>query len=117
MERSMSSEIVVPELGESIVEATVGRWLKKEGDPVSAGEPVVTLETEKVNLDVGASQAGVLAHISRKEGEDVKIGEVLGSIEPAANGSPPQPKAQSPATPAPAKPTTPAKSNRPSHEI
>jgi 2-oxoglutarate dehydrogenase E2 component (dihydrolipoamide succinyltransferase) len=116
MESSMSSEIIVPELGESIVEATVGRWLKKEGDTVTAGEPVVTLETEKVNLDVGATQAGILARITRKEGEDVKIGEVLGSIEPAGKGTTPQPKAESPATLAPAKPAPTAKSNGASSE-
>jgi len=110
----MSSEIIVPELGESIVEATVGRWLKKEGDSVTAGEPVVTLETEKVNLDVGATQAGVLAHITRKEGEDVKIGEVLGSIEPAGKEVAPQPKTQSP-TPI-SQPPAKAKSNGASSE-
>jgi 2-oxoglutarate dehydrogenase E2 component (dihydrolipoamide succinyltransferase) len=77
----------VPELGESVIEATVGRWLKKEGDPVSVGEVVVELETDKVDLEVGAERAGVLAHIERKEGEDVKIGEVLGLIEDASAGA------------------------------
>jgi len=80
----MAVNIVVPELGESVIEATVGRWLKKEGDPVSVGEAVVELETDKVDLEVGAERAGVLARIERKEGEDVKIGEVLGLIEDAA---------------------------------
>jgi 2-oxoglutarate dehydrogenase E2 component (dihydrolipoamide succinyltransferase) len=79
----MPAKIVVPELGESVVEATVGRWLKKEGEPVSVGEAVVELETDKVDLEVGAERAGVLARIERKEGEDVKIGEVLGLIEDA----------------------------------
>jgi len=77
----MAVRIVVPELGESILEATVGHWLKKEGDPVSVGDVVVSLETDKVDLEVGAEQAGVLARIERQEGEDVKIGEVLGLIE------------------------------------
>jgi len=76
-------DIVVPELGESIVDATVARWLKKEGEPVSVGEPVVALETDKVDLEVGARQDGVLARITHHEGEDVKVGEVLGVIEPA----------------------------------
>ena len=80
----MPAKIVVPELGESVIEATVGRWLKKEGEPVSVGEVVVELETDKVDLEVGAERAGVLSRIERKEGEDVKIGEVLGLIEDAA---------------------------------
>src|SRR5215467_11310542 len=80
----MAVNIVVPELGESVIEATVGRWLKKEGDPVNVGEAVVELETDKVDLEVGAERAGVLARIERKQGEDVKIGEVLGLIEDAA---------------------------------
>ena len=79
----MPAKIVVPELGESVIEATVGRWLKKEGEPVSVGEVVVELETDKVDLEVGAERAGVLTRIERKEGEDVKIGEVLGVIEDA----------------------------------
>src|SRR6516162_9205107 len=80
---SMAVNIVVPELGKSVIEATVGRWLKKEGDPVSVGEVVVELETDKVDLEVGAERGGVLSRIERKEGEDVKIGEVLGLIEDA----------------------------------
>ena len=80
----MSTKIVVPQLGESVMEATVARWLKQEGDPVGVGEVVVQLETEKVDLDVGAEQAGVLAHIERKECEDVRIGDVLGIIAEAA---------------------------------
>jgi 2-oxoglutarate dehydrogenase E2 component (dihydrolipoamide succinyltransferase) len=77
----MAAKIVVPELGESVIEATVGRWLKKEGDPVGVGEAVVELETDKVDLEVGAERGGVLARIERREGEDVKIGDVLGLIE------------------------------------
>lgn len=80
----MSSKIVVPELGESIVEATVGAWLKKEGEPVKAGETLVTLETEKVNLDVSATQAGILTRIEHKAGDDVRIGDVLGVIDESA---------------------------------
>jgi 2-oxoglutarate dehydrogenase E2 component (dihydrolipoamide succinyltransferase) len=77
----MSSNILVPELGESIVDARVARWLKKEGERVAAGDPLVELETDKIDLEVGAPQAGVLARIDRRDGEDVKIGEVLGVIE------------------------------------
>jgi len=79
-------KIIVPELGESVIEATVGRWLKREGDRVAVGEAMVELETEKVNLEVGAERAGVLARIERKEGENVKIGDVLGVIEEVAGG-------------------------------
>jgi 2-oxoglutarate dehydrogenase E2 component (dihydrolipoamide succinyltransferase) len=80
----MPAKIIVPELGESVVEATVGHWLKKEGERVSVGEALVSLETDKVDLEVAAEQNGVLARIERKEGEDVKIGDVLGVIEDAA---------------------------------
>ena len=80
----MPAKIVVPELSESVLEATVGRWLKKENDPVNAGEVLVTLETDKVDLEVGAERSGVLAKIERHEGEDVKIGDVLGLIGDAA---------------------------------
>lgn len=77
----MSTKIVVPQLGESIVEATVRRWLKHEGDSVSMGDALVELETEKVNVEVAAEQSGVLVRIEKKEGEDVKVGDVLGLIE------------------------------------
>ncbi len=77
----MPTNIIVPELGESVVEATVARWLKNEGDRVDVGEPVVELETEKVDLEVAASRAGVLSSIAQPEGADVKIGELLGVIE------------------------------------
>jgi 2-oxoglutarate dehydrogenase E2 component (dihydrolipoamide succinyltransferase) len=82
----MAANIVVPELGESVLEATVGHWRKKEGDRVTPGEVVVELETDKVDLEVGAEQEGVLAKIERKEGEDVRIGDVLGVIDSAAAG-------------------------------
>ncbi|HEX5107214.1 MAG TPA: 2-oxoglutarate dehydrogenase complex dihydrolipoyllysine-residue succinyltransferase [Vicinamibacterales bacterium] len=78
--------IVVPQLGESVVEARIARWLKKEGDHVDIGEPVVELETEKIDLEVSAERAGVIASIERREGEDVKIGELLATIDEAAAG-------------------------------
>jgi 2-oxoglutarate dehydrogenase E2 component (dihydrolipoamide succinyltransferase) len=77
----MTVDIVVPELGESVVEATVARWLKGEGDAVAVGEPVVELETDKVNLEVGAEKGGVLARIAVQAGEDVAVGDVLGQID------------------------------------
>ncbi|HEU4784852.1 MAG TPA: 2-oxoglutarate dehydrogenase complex dihydrolipoyllysine-residue succinyltransferase [Ktedonobacterales bacterium] len=76
----MSIEITVPQLGESIVEATVGRWQKNEGDAVTAGEPLVELETDKVNVEVSAPGDGVLSSIVKREGETVGIGEVLAQV-------------------------------------
>jgi 2-oxoglutarate dehydrogenase E2 component (dihydrolipoamide succinyltransferase) len=83
----VSTQIVVPQLGESVVEARIARWLKKEGEAVAAGEPVVELETEKIDLEVGAEQAGVLVKIARQEGEDVKVGEVLAVVDPSATAT------------------------------
>ena len=83
------TNIVVPELGESVVEARVARWLKKEGDRVELGEPLVELETEKVDLEVNADKGGVLASIKRQEGEDVKIGELLGVVDESASAPAP----------------------------
>ncbi len=82
--------IVVPTLGESVVEARVAKWLKQEGQAVSAGEPVVELETEKIDLEVSAEVSGVLTSITRREGEDVKIGEVLGVVSEGAAQPPPR---------------------------
>ena len=97
----MPANIVVPEVGESIVDARVAKWLRKEGDAVSAGDPLVELETDKVDLEVGAPQAGVLSRIDRKDGEDVKVGEVLGVIDEARAGA--SAPAAPPAAPAPSK--------------
>jgi 2-oxoglutarate dehydrogenase E2 component (dihydrolipoamide succinyltransferase) len=76
----MSKNIVVPELGESVVEATVIRWIKNEGEAVSMGETLVELETEKANFEVAAETAGVLEKIFKNPDEDVEIGDVLGMI-------------------------------------
>jgi 2-oxoglutarate dehydrogenase E2 component (dihydrolipoamide succinyltransferase) len=76
----MPTEIKVPTLGESIIEATVGKWLKREGDTVAAGEALVDLETDKVNVEVTAEQAGVLERILKAEGTSVTIGEALGML-------------------------------------
>src|SRR6185295_16982527 len=80
----MAVNIVVPEVGESVTDARVVRWLKQQGDAVAAGEALVELETDKVNVEVSAPQAGVLQKIAHGPGADVKIGDVLGSIEPGA---------------------------------
>jgi len=105
----MDSEIRVPPLGESLVEATVGRWLKHEGQAVVAGEPVVELETEKVNLEVTADTTGVLQRVFYREGDTVRVGEALGVIgnavvQPIQNvpavAAPPLPGPTPPARPA-----------------
>ena len=76
----MAAEIHVPELGESVADATVGRWLKQEGEAVKSGDPLVELETDKINFEVEAEQDGVLQSISKDEGETVNVGEVIGTI-------------------------------------
>ncbi len=76
----MSTEIVVPTLGESIVDATIASWLKKEGDTIHQGEALVELETDKVNVEVNAEQDGVLQKVVKQEGDTVAVGEVLGII-------------------------------------
>ncbi|MGE5249200.1 MAG: 2-oxoglutarate dehydrogenase complex dihydrolipoyllysine-residue succinyltransferase [Bacteroidota bacterium] len=101
----MATNIVVPEMGESVLEATVAHWFKKEGDPVSVGDVLVELETDKVNLEVGAKSPGVLAHIDAAEGQDVKVGDVLGVIEEKAgvtDAAPNESPSEKPAEQAPA---------------
>src|ERR687892_2014074 len=99
--------IVVPELGESVVEARVARWLKKEGDRVEVGEPVVELETEKIDLEVNAEKSGVIASIKRQEGEDVKIGELLAVVDETAAPRPADGNGARAASPAPSTPAAP----------
>ncbi|HEX6480107.1 MAG TPA: 2-oxoglutarate dehydrogenase complex dihydrolipoyllysine-residue succinyltransferase [Ktedonobacteraceae bacterium] len=89
----MSVEIRVPELGESIVDAVVANWLKHEGDMVNAGDALVELETDKINVEVSADQSGVLQHIAKQEGDVVAVGDVLGMIgegSDASTGTSPQ---------------------------
>lgn len=101
----MAVEIKVPPLGESIVEATVGQWLKKPGDAVALGEPVVELETDKVNLEVTAPAAGTLAALQQAEGTTVGVGDTLGTIAEGEGAEPPPAATPSaPPTPAPAEP-------------
>ena len=76
----MSEKILVPTLGESITEATVSKWLKKEGETVEADEAIVELETDKVNLEVPSPITGTLSEISFKDGDTVEVGAVLGLI-------------------------------------
>ncbi|WP_163870082.1 2-oxoglutarate dehydrogenase complex dihydrolipoyllysine-residue succinyltransferase [Myxococcus eversor] len=94
----MAVELKVPPLGESITEAVVGKWNKKQGDAVSADEPLVVLETDKVTIDVPSPSAGSLASVAFKEGDKVRVGDVLGLITEAGAGAP----AAKPAAAAPA---------------
>jgi 2-oxoglutarate dehydrogenase E2 component (dihydrolipoamide succinyltransferase) len=104
----MATEIRVPTLGESVSEATIGKWFKKPGEAVKADEPLVELETDKVTLEVNAPAAGVLGEIVAKEGETVGVNALLGSITAggAAAAAAPKPAAEAPkpaaAAPAPA---------------
>jgi 2-oxoglutarate dehydrogenase E2 component (dihydrolipoamide succinyltransferase) len=97
----MAVEIKVPTLGESIVDAVIVKWLKQPGEQVARSEPVVELETDKVNVEVPAEQAGVMESIARQEGETVNVGEVLGMIAVGAEAQAVQP-AQAPTPPQPA---------------
>jgi 2-oxoglutarate dehydrogenase E2 component (dihydrolipoamide succinyltransferase) len=106
----MAIEIRVPTLGESISEATVGKWFKKAGEPVRADEPLVELETDKVTLEVNAPGAGVLSEITAETGETVAIGALLGQVSggPAAAQAAAPPSAPPRAAPAPAPSAAPA---------
>jgi 2-oxoglutarate dehydrogenase E2 component (dihydrolipoamide succinyltransferase) len=98
------TEIRVPTLGESVTEATIGRWFKKAGDEVKVDEPLVELETDKVTIEVPAPTAGVLSDIAVKDGETVAVGALLGEIKPgagaAASAAPPKAAPQAAAAPA-----------------
>lgn len=98
----MAIEIVVPTLGESVTEATVGKWFKKPGEAVKADEAVAELETDKVTLEVNAPATGVISEIAVKEGETVAVGAILGSIAEGQTAAAPAAK------PAQLKPAQPA---------
>jgi len=83
----MSEKILVPVLGESITEATVSKWLKNEGDKIEADEPIVELETDKVNLEVPSPVSGILSKIESKDGSVVEVGALLGLVSENANSS------------------------------
>ena len=110
------SNIVVPTLGESVVEARVARWLKKAGDRVEVGEPVVELETEKIDLEVSAEKSGVIASIARQEGDDVKIGELLAVVDENGAAAPAVSSAPAASAPAPTPAPAPASSGNGSAE-
>jgi 2-oxoglutarate dehydrogenase E2 component (dihydrolipoamide succinyltransferase) len=120
----MSSNIVVPALGESVTEATVAKWMKQQGDSIAADEALVELETDKVTLEVYAPTAGVLSEIRVPEGQSVEVGAVLGVIGDGAGAAKPAPAAAKPAAapapaaakPAPAPAAAPAKPAAPPAE-
>ncbi|TIX00470.1 MAG: dihydrolipoamide succinyltransferase, partial [Mesorhizobium sp.] len=94
----MATEIRVPTLGESVTEATIGKWFKKVGDAIATDEPLVELETDKVTVEVPAAAAGTLSEIAVKEGETVEVGALLGMIS-AGDGAKAAPaKASTPET-------------------
>ena len=97
----MSTEIRVPTLGESVAEATVGKWFKKAGDAIAVDEPIVELETDKVTVEVPAPAAGTLAEITVQEGETVEVGALLGMIAAGAGAAAAAPKTEEPKAEAP----------------
>jgi 2-oxoglutarate dehydrogenase E2 component (dihydrolipoamide succinyltransferase) len=106
------TDIRVPTLGESVTEATIGKWFKQPGDAVAVDEPLVELETDKVTIEVPAPTAGVLSEIAAKNGDTVAVGALLGAITPGAGGAAapaaaPAAPAAAPAAAAPAPPATP----------
>ena len=106
------TEIRVPTLGESVSEATIGRWFKKPGDTVAVDEPLVELETDKVTIEVPAPAAGVLSDVAAKDGDTVAVGALLGQIKDGAGAAPAAKTAAPPPEPKPA-PPAPAKSAAP----
>jgi len=102
------TDIRVPTLGESVTEATIGRWFKKPGDAVAVDEPLVELETDKVTIEVPAPSAGTLGEISAKDGETVAVGALLGQINDGAAGAAAKPAAAPAKAAAPAAPPPPA---------
>jgi len=108
------AEVKVPSLGESIVEATIGQWLKREGDAVESGEAIAELETDKVNVEVIAEESGVLAQILKQVGDTVAIGDVIAVIAEGQAPSAPAPES-APAAQAPeVKPSAPSAPQAPS---
>ena len=81
----MTIKLLVPALGESVVEATVAKWMKSSGDKINADEPIVELETEKVTLEVPSPISGVLNEIVANEGDNVEVGALLGIISESLN--------------------------------
>ena len=107
----MATEIMVPALGESVTTATVARWIKQAGEAVTADEPLVELETDKVTVEVNAPAAGVLSSIAVPEGVEVEVGALLGMIEAGASSGAAVSKAKVEPLPAPKEPSPDARSS------
>src|SRR5437660_6023698 len=107
------AEIRVPTLGESVTEATIGKWFKKPGDPVAVDEPLVELETDKVTIEVPAPSAGTLGEIAAKDGDTVAVGALLGLINDGAVAAKPAAAPAKAAAPAAAAAAAPAASKAP----
>src|SRR5688500_733861 len=105
-------DVIMPQMGESIAEGTLSRWIKKVGEPIKRDEPIFEISTDKVDAEIPAPAAGVLAEILVQEGETVAVQTVVARIETdastAATEKPKAPAAPSPGAPAPPKPATPA---------
>ena len=105
----MPVEIKVPSLGESVTSATVARWMKQRGEAVTADEPLVELETDKVTVEVNAPVSGVLSEVAASEGQEVEVGGLLGTVDEGAGATAaPKPVAQPAAKPAPQEAAKPA---------
>src|SRR3954454_13519320 len=105
-------DVIMPQMGESIAEGTLSRWMKKVGEPVQRDEPIFEISTDKVDAEIPAPGAGVLAEILVQEGQTVAVQTVVARIETdasaAATEKPKSPAAPSPGAPAPTQPATPA---------
>jgi len=111
----MATEVLVPTLGESITEATIGEWLKQPGDTVAADEPIASLETDKVSVEVPSPVAGVLGEHAVKVGDTVQVGALLATVgEAGAGAAPATPAASAPAPAAAPAPSAPAPAEQPS---
>ena len=104
----MAKNIVVPHLGDSVIEATIIKWTKQQGDTVKLGETVVELETEKANFEVAAEATGILASIRKEANEDVEVGDILGTIEASASKQDTKEDTEEPAEETKAAPEAPA---------
>src|ERR1051326_3342208 len=107
-------QVKVPPLGESIVEATVSRWLKKEGEPVAAGDTLAELETDKIPVEVQAPKAGAISKIAAAEGSVVKVGDVLADFDESSVGATVGAQTTATSPPLPATGSPPASGSQPS---
>lgn len=112
----MTTEIIVPALGESVTEATVAKWFKAEGEAVAVDEPLAELETDKVSVEINAQAAGVLARIDAPAGAEVEVGAVIGVIDESASATPSAAKAAPASTPASTQASAPASAPAPKVE-